>query len=91
MTTLFAALDVATGEVIGSVHRRHRAAEFRKFLAKLNKTVPPELDVHLICDNYSTHKAPAVRAWLEAHPRFHMHFTRPTPPGSTRSSAGSGC
>ena len=75
VTTLFAALDVATGEVIGSVHRRHRAAEFRKFLAKLNKTVPPELDVHLICDNYSTHKAPAVRAWLEAHPRFHMHFT----------------
>ena len=75
VTTLFAALDVATGEVIGSVHRRHRAAEFRKFLAKLNKTVPPELDVHLICDNYSTHKAPAVRAWLEAHPRVHMHFT----------------
>jgi transposase len=75
VTTLFAALDVATGEVIGSVHRRHRAAEFRKFLAKLDKTVPAELDVHLICDNYSTHKAPAVRAWLKAHPRFHMHFT----------------
>jgi transposase len=75
ITTLFAALDVATGEVIGSIHRRHRASEFRKFLAKLDKQVPAELDVHLICDNYSTHKAPTVRAWLDAHPRFHMHFT----------------
>ena len=76
ITTLFAALDVATGEVIGSIHRRHRASEFRKFLAKLDKQVPAELDVHLICDNYSTHKAPTVRAWLDAHPRFHMHFGR---------------
>ena len=75
ITTLFAALDVATGQVIGSIHRRHRASEFRKFLAKLDKQVPAELDVHLICDNYSTHKAPTVRAWLDAHPRFHMHFT----------------
>jgi transposase len=75
ITTLFAALDVATGEVIGSIHRRHRAGEFRKFLAKLDTQVPAELDVHLICDNYSTHKAPTVRAWLDAHPRFHMHFT----------------
>src|SRR5215218_6005198 len=75
ITTLFAALDVATGEVIGSIHRRHRASEFRKFLAKLDKQVPAELDVHLICDNYSTHKARTVRAWLDAHPRFHMHFT----------------
>ena len=57
ITTLFAALDVATGEVIGQIHRRHRAAEFRKFLAKLDKQVPAELDVHLICDNYSTHSA----------------------------------
>lgn len=75
ITTLFAALDVATGQVIGSIHRRHRATEFKKFLIKLDKQVPAGLDVHLICDNYSTHKAPAVRAWLEAHPRFHMHFT----------------
>ena len=75
ITTLFAALDVATGEVIASIHRGHRATEFRKFLAKLDKQVPAELDVHLICDNYSTHKAPTVRAWLDAHPRFHMHFT----------------
>jgi transposase len=75
ITTLFAALDVATGEVISSIHRRHRAAEFKKFLAKLDKEVPAHLDFHLICDNYSTHKAPTVRKWLEAHPRFHMHFT----------------
>ncbi len=75
VTTLFAALDVATGEVIGSIHRRHRAVEFKKFLTKLDKEVPSHLDVHLICDNYGTHKSPAVRKWLEAHPRFHMHFT----------------
>ncbi|WTX01018.1 IS630 family transposase (plasmid) [Streptomycetaceae bacterium NBC_01309] len=75
VTTLFAALDIATGEVIGSIHRRHRAVEFRKFLAKLDKTVPPDLDVHLICDNYTTHKAPSVAKWLAAHPRFHLHFT----------------
>lgn len=75
VTTLFAALDVATGEIIGSIHRRHRAAEFKKFLAKLDREVPAGLDVHLICDNYSTHKSPAVKKWLEAHPRFHMHFT----------------
>lgn len=75
ITTLFAALDVATGEVYGSIHRRHRAAEFKKFLTKLNTTVPAELDVHLICDNYSTHKSPTITKWLAAHPRFHMHFT----------------
>jgi len=75
ITTLFAALDVATGKVIGSIHRRHRASEFKKFLAKLDKEVPAGLDVHLICDNYSTHKSPTIVKWLEAHPRFHMHFT----------------
>jgi transposase/transposase-like protein len=75
LTTLFAAFDVATGEVIGSVHRRHRAAEFKKFLTKIDKQVPAHLDVHLICDNYGTHKTPAIRAWLDKHPRFHMHFT----------------
>jgi transposase len=75
VTTLFAALNAATGEVIGSLHRRHRAVEFKKFLAKLDKEIPAELDVHLICDNYSTHKTPAIRKWLLAHPRFHMHFT----------------
>lgn len=75
ITTLFAALDVATGKVIGSIHRRHRASEFKKFLAKLDKEVPADLDVHLICDNYTTHKHPSVQRWLAAHPRFRMHFT----------------
>ena len=75
ITTLFAALDVATGQVYGSIHRRHRAAEFKKFLAKLDAQVPGELDVHLICDNYATHKSPVITKWLAAHPRFHMHFT----------------
>jgi transposase len=75
ITTLFAALDVATGEVYGSIHRRHRATEFKKFLITLDQQIPADLDVHLICDNYATHKAPAVATWLGAHPRFHMHFT----------------
>jgi transposase len=75
VTTLFAALNVATGEVIGSLHRRHRAVEFRKFLTKLDHEVPAGLDVHLICDNYATHKTPAIQRWLLAHPRFHLHFT----------------
>jgi transposase len=68
-TTLFAALEVATGKVIGSLHRRHRAAEFKKFLAKLDKEVPAELQVHLILDNYAT-----IKKWLLDHPRFHLHF-----------------
>ncbi|MDT9693778.1 IS630 family transposase [Streptomyces sp. P9(2023)] len=74
-TTLFAAFDAASGKVIGSLHRRHRAEEFKKFLAKLDKEVPRDLDVHLICDNYATHKTAAVKKWLLGHPRFHMHFT----------------
>jgi transposase len=74
-TTLFAALDVASGQVIGSLHRRHRAVEFRKFLAKIDAEVRADLDVHLICDNLSTHKTPAITKWLETHPRFHLHFT----------------
>ncbi len=79
-TTLFAALEVATGKVIGSLHRRHRAEEFKKFLAKLDKEVPGGLDVHLVLDNYATHKTPAVKTWLLTHPRFHLHFT---PTGSS--------
>jgi transposase/transposase-like protein len=75
VTTLFAAFNTATGEVISSLHRRHRAIEFRKFLTKIDQTVPAELDIHLICDNYGTHKTPAINAWLARHPRFHMHFT----------------
>jgi transposase len=79
-TTLFAALEVATGKVIGSLHRRHRAEEFKKFLAMLDKQIPAGLDVHLVCDNYATHKTPAIKKWLLAHPRFHLHFT---PTGSS--------
>ena len=73
-TTLFAALDIATGKVISALHQRHRAIEFRKFLVRINTEVPAGLDVHVICDNYGTHKTPAIRRWLAAHPRFHMHF-----------------
>lgn len=74
-TTLFAAFNTADGSVITSMHRRHRAAEFVKFLNKINSDVPDQLDVHLICDNYGTHKTPTVKAWLTRHPRFHMHYT----------------
>jgi transposase len=74
-TTLFAALDVATGKVIGQLHRRHRSTEFLKFLATLEQETPAKLDVHLIMDNYGTHKSPTVRAWFARHPRFHVHFT----------------
>jgi transposase len=74
-TTLFAALNTADGSVISSLHRKHRAIEFRSFLIKIDSQVPADLDVHLICDNYQTHKTPTVKAWLEKHPRFHMHFT----------------
>ena len=74
-TTLFAALDARTGEVIGRCYRRHRAEEFVKFLRVIDGAVPADLDVHLILDNYSTHKTPRVRRWLARHPRFHVHFT----------------
>jgi transposase len=74
-TTLFAALDVASGRVIGELHRRHRSKEFLKFLATIERNVPTGLDVHLIMDNYGTHKTPSVRAWFARHPRFHPHFT----------------
>ncbi|MEY9988551.1 transposase/transposase-like protein [Streptomyces sp. V4I8] len=80
LTTLFAAFDVATGEVITALHRRHRAAEFKKFLVRIDKEVPAHLQIHLICDNYGTHKTPAIRTRLAKHPRFHMHFT---PTGSS--------
>ena len=74
-TSLFAAFNIADGTVISSLHRRHRAIEFKKFLAKIDQEVPADLDVHLVCDNYSTHKSPTVKTWLAAHPRFQMHFT----------------
>ena len=74
-TTLFAALDVATGRVIGQCVRRHRHQEWLKFLRAIDRATPKGLDVHLIADNYATHKHPVVKAWLAKHPRFHMHFT----------------
>ena len=75
ITTLFAAFNIADGTVIGELHRQHRATEFKKFLITIDKTVPAELDIHLVCDNYGTHKTPAVKAWLARRPRFHLHFT----------------
>lgn len=74
-TTLFAALDTKTGTVIGQMHRRHRSAEFRNFLDTIEDNVPAELDVHLILDNYVTHKGPPIQRWLLKRPRFHVHFT----------------
>ncbi len=74
-TSLFAAFNTADGTVISSLHRRHRTVEFKKFLAKIDSQVPADLDVHLVCDNYGTHKSPAIIAWLAAHPRFHIHYT----------------
>jgi transposase len=74
-TSLFAALDVKTGEVIGRCHRRHRAVEFRTFLDTIEAAVPEDLDVHLVVDNYATHKTPLIRRWLAKRPRYHMHFT----------------
>jgi transposase len=75
VTSLFAALNTATGLVTTSLHRRHRAVEFRKFLVTIDKVVPAGLDVHLVIDNASTHKTPAIQRWLLAHPRFQVHFT----------------
>ncbi len=74
-SSLYAALDITTGKVIGSLHSRHRAIEFKKFLSTLDREVPQNLDVHLILDNASTHKTPAIQKWLAAHPRFVLHFT----------------
>jgi transposase len=80
VTSLFAAFNIETGEVISELHRRHRATEFKKFLATIDKNVPDELDVHIVCDNYAIHKTPEITAWLARHPRFHLHFT---PTGSS--------
>jgi len=74
-TTLFAAMNVTDGTVISSLHRRHRAVEFKKFLTKIDTEVPDDLEVHLICDNYGTHKHPTIQAWLAPHPRVTLHFT----------------
>ncbi|MER7485165.1 IS630 family transposase [Streptomyces sp. NPDC126497] len=75
-TTLSAALEAATGKVIGSLHRRHRAEEFKKFLIKLDREVPQGLDVHLVLDDHATHRTPAIKTWLVARPRFHRRLGR---------------
>ena len=79
-TSLFAALSTATGDVIGKCYKRHRSAEFKKFLMEIERRVPDDLDIHLIMDNYATHKTPAIRAWFARRPRWHVHFT---PTGSS--------
>ena len=80
VTSLFAAFNIADGSVISALHRRHRHQEFLAFLKKIDKSVPAELGIHVVCDNYGTHKTPEVQAWLDRHPRFRMHFT---PTGSS--------
>src|SRR5215469_12403945 len=80
ITSLFAAFNIADGTVISELHRRHRAIEFRKFLARIDKAVPADLDVHLVCGNYATRNTAEIRTWLARHPRFHVHFT---PAGSS--------
>ena len=80
VSSLFAAFNIADGTVISELHRRHRAVEFKKFLVTIDKVVPDELDVHLVCDNLATHKTPAINDWLAKHPRLHVHFT---PTGSS--------
>lgn len=74
-TSLFAALDVATGKVIGQCHRQHRHQEFLRFLEKIEAEVPAKLEIHLVMDNYATHKTPKVQRWFQRHPRYHLHFT----------------
>jgi hypothetical protein len=86
---MFAALDVKTGEVIGECMPRHRASEFIRFLKKIDRVVAKSLDLHLIVDNYKTHKTKEVQAWLAKHPRFKLHFTPTSSSGSTWSNASS--
>ena len=74
-TTLFAALDVATGKILGKCSKRHRHQEFLAFLRLVDRETPPELDIHPVLDNYATHKHPKVQAWLAKRPRYHLHFT----------------
>jgi transposase len=74
-SSLYAARDITSGKVIGSVRARHRAIEFKKFLTKIDAEVPAEFDLHVVLDNASTHKTPAVKRWLAAHPRFVLQFT----------------
>jgi len=74
-TSLFASLDIATGKVVGQCHRRHRHQEFLRFLDRVDTEVPADLEIHMVMDNYATHKTPKVAAWFKKHPRYHLHFT----------------
>ena len=74
-STLFAALNVLTGEVLGQCTQRHRHIEWLRFLRLINKSTPQDKEVHIICDNYATHKHPKVKSWFKYHKRFHVHFT----------------
>lgn len=73
-TSLFAALDLVSGQVISQCHRQHRASEFKKFLQRIDREIPPQLSVHLVVDNYATHKTPTIKRWLLQHPRVRLHF-----------------
>ena len=74
-TSLFAALDIASGLVIGKCYKRHRAREFLNFLKEIDANAPDDIDIHIVMDNYATHKTKEVRAWLARRPRYHVHFT----------------
>lgn len=74
-TSLFAALNAKTGEILGECHQYHRSIEFRKFLNRIDEAVPADLDIHIVMDNYATHKTPIIHRWLVCHPRYHIHFT----------------
>ena len=88
-TSLFAAFDISDGTVITALHRRHRAIEFRKFLATIDAQVPDYLDIHLVCDNYGTHKAPTVQSWLASTRASTCTTRQPIPAGSTKWNDGS--
>ena len=90
-TSLFAALDTKTGKVIGQNQQRHRSKEFRNFLDTIEENVPEELDVHLIMDNYGTHRTKLIQNWLAKRPRFHVHFTPTSASWLNLVDAGSLC
>ena len=89
VTSLFAALNTATGEVLGKCYRKHRSVEFKKLSGLIDKAVREELEVHLVLDNYGTHKTALIHNWLARRPRLRLHFTPPAPRESIRWSAGS--
>jgi len=86
--TLFAAREIATGKVISQNMQRHRHQEFIRFLNTVNRSIPPDKPVHVVLDNYATHKHSKALAWLARHPNWTFHFT-PGPPGSASSGRGS--